>query len=374
MNILIAPDSFKGSLSADQVARTIQEALLEEWDHLSITTKPMADGGEGTIEAILAATKGKRIQLTTSGPLGNSIQTSYAILSSNTAIVETAMHAGLDQVPEHLRNPYKTTSYGVGEAILDAINKGCDKIIVALGGSATNDGGLGMLSALGMKAFDDKGNILKGFGQDLLYINRISFDELDERLSSIELHIACDVDNPLVGTHGASFVYGPQKGANYQQIETLDHRLAHFAKLVESQLHKEFQHIPGAGAAGGLGFAFLVLGGQLVPGAKLVANTIGLTSLIKEADIVFTGEGQSDFQTLYGKAPGYIANLGKQYNVPVILLSGSLGEGLEKLRTVFSGCFSIANRPMPLDACIKDTIPLLKEQTKQIFSLIQSIK
>lgn len=374
LNILIAPDSFKGSLSAEQVANTIREALLEDWQHLSITTKPMADGGEGTIDAILAATKGKRIHLTTTGPLGEPISTSYALLHSDTAIVETAMHAGLDQVPNHLRNPYHTTSYGVGEAILDAINKGCKKVIVALGGSATNDGGLGMLRALGMEAFDKNGNALKGFGEDLLNLDRINLDTLDSRLSSIELQIACDVDNPLNGPNGASYVYGPQKGANSNQMEVLDKRLFHFAQLVENQLQQNFHRTPGAGAAGGLGFAFLILGGKLVPGAKLVADTIDLSSSVKKADLIFTGEGQSDFQTLYGKAPGYIASLGNDYQVPVVLLSGSLGEGTEKLRELFAGCFSIANRPMSLEQCLEDTIPLLKEQTKQIFSLIQTIK
>lgn len=374
LNILIAPDSFKGSLSAEQVALTMKQALEEEWNHLTIQTKPMADGGEGTIDAILAATKGKRIHLTTSGPLGEPIDTSYARLSTNTAIIETAMHAGLYQISEDKRNPYNTTTYGIGEAILHALDQGCKKIIVALGGSATNDGGLGMLRALGMEAYDEENNLLQGFGRDLLLLHRLSFDKLDKRLNSVELQIACDVDNPLCGPTGASTIYGPQKGATPEQVEALDRGLSQFATLVQHLTAKKYHDIPGAGAAGGLGFAFLLLGAKLIPGAKLVADTIDLVSSVKDADLIFTGEGQSDYQTLFGKAPGYVASLAEAYQVPIILLSGSLGDGMDQLREKFAGCFSITNRPMSLDECMNETVPLLKEQTKQIFSLFQTKK
>ena len=374
MKILIAPDSFKGSLSAEQVALTIKQALEEEWNHLTISTKPMADGGEGTIDAILAATNGKRIQITTAGPLGAPIQTSYALLPSNTAIIETAMHAGLYQIHHEERNPYNTTTYGIGEAILHALDQGCKKIIVALGGSATNDGGLGMLRALGMEAYDQENNLLQGFGKDLLHIHRISFDKLDKRLRSVELEIACDVENPLCGSTGASAIYGPQKGASPEQVDALDKGLLRLATLVKHKTEKEYHHVPGAGAAGGLGFSFLLLGGKLIPGAKLVADTIDLAAHVKDADLIFTGEGQSDYQTLFGKAPGYVATLAEAFQVPVILLSGSLGEGTDQLRKKFAGCFSITNRPMSLEECMKETIPLLSEQTKQLFSLFQTIK
>ncbi|WP_018931158.1 glycerate kinase [Gracilibacillus lacisalsi] len=373
MKIVVAPDSYKGSLSAAEVANTIKTAIQASGSH-EVITKPMADGGEGTIEAILSATSGEQVQISTLGPLGTTIQTSYAIINQTTAVIETAMHAGLYQVPTEKRNPDLTTTYGMGQAILDALDKGCQQIIVGLGGSATNDGGLGLLQALGLKAFDKNGNPVDKFGKDLLHIETVQLDDLDPRIQDVDFRIACDVDNPLCGKLGASAIYGPQKGASLEQIQLYDNALNKFAHLIEDQLHHNWQQVSGAGAAGGLGFAFLSLGGQLESGASLIADAIHLEQSIKAADLIFTGEGQSDEQTLYGKAPGFVAETANNYNTPTILLSGSLGGNTAKLREHFAGCFSIVNQPLSLGECMENTSTLLKEQTLQIMSLIQAIK
>ncbi|WP_163578875.1 glycerate kinase [Gracilibacillus saliphilus] len=373
MKIVVAPDSYKGSLSATEVANTIKIAIQTSGSH-EVITKPMADGGEGTIEAILSATSGEQVQISTLGPLGTTIQTSYAIINKTTAVIETAMHAGLYQVPNGKRNPDLTTTYGMGQAILDALDKGCQQIIVGLGGSATNDGGLGLLQALGLKAFDKNGNPVDKFGKDLLHIETVQLDDLDPRIQDVDIRIACDVDNPLCGKLGASAIYGPQKGASSEQIQLYDNALNKFAHLIEDHLHHHWQQVPGAGAAGGLGFAFLALGGQLESGASLIADAIHLEQSIEAADLIFTGEGQSDEQTLYGKAPGFVAETANNYNTPTILLSGSLGGNTAKLREHFAGCFSIVNQPLSLAECMENTSTLLKEQTLQIMSLIQAIK
>ncbi|MFC4401854.1 glycerate kinase [Gracilibacillus xinjiangensis] len=370
MNIVIAPDSYKGSMTATEVAITIKEALKEVAND-QLTIKPMADGGEGSIEAILSSTYGKKVSLQTTGPAGKQIDTYYAIIDQKTAIIETALHAGITQVPEKDRNPDITTTYGIGEAINDAIDKGCNKIIVGLGGSATNDGGLGMLQALGMKAYDKNKNELGPFGKDLLMVETIDLSGLLPKLKSIDFSIACDVDNPLCGQHGASFVYGPQKGATNIQINTYDLALLKYADLIEKCLNMQLKEMPGAGAAGGLGFALLVLGGQLESGAKLIARATKLDEAIKDADLVITGEGQSDEQTLYGKAPSFVADIAKQYQVPTILLSGGLGENIDPLREKFAGCFSIVNKPLSLQECMDNSKELLYAQTKQIRTLIQ---
>ncbi|RCW74808.1 glycerate kinase [Saliterribacillus persicus] len=371
MNILLAPDSFKGSLSSMEAAKIMREAIKEICND-EVTIKPMADGGEGTIEAILSATEGKEIQLTCSGPLGNSIQSSYAIIDGNTAIIETALLAGLTQVPNEKRNPEYTTTYGIGEAILDGLERGCTSFIIGLGGSATNDGGLGMLQALGLRAWDEDGNTLTGFGSDLKNIHKISTEHLDPRLDEISIKVACDVDNPLCGPNGASYIYGPQKGGTAEQVEFLDKALDNFGSLLEKDRNLSLKTIPGAGAAGGLGFALLALGGELVSGAQLIAQATLLEETLKKSDLVITGEGQSDQQTLFGKAPGYIADLANKHDIPILLISGSLGDDSDKLREKFNGCFSIVNKPLSLEACMEHSSELLAKQTKQIITLIHS--
>lgn len=374
MNIVIAPDSFKGSLTAIQVSDVIENAIKDYNEQFKVIKKPMADGGEGTIDAILSATTGEVISINCTGPLGALIPTSYATIDDGqTAVIECAKMAGLIQVPEEKRNPDHTTTYGIGETILAALDKGCTSIIIGLGGSATNDGGLGMLLALGMEAFDEQGNKVGIYGQDVHKIRSVDFSKIDSRLNDVAIKVASDVDNPLCGTRGASSIYGPQKGATAEQVKSYDQSLYNFSRLVESNLQTSIRDVAGAGAAGGLGFGLLAIGGQLVSGAELLANAIDMETAIQKADIVLTGEGQSDAQTLYGKAPGYIASVAAKYDVPTILISGGIEEE-EQLSHVFAGSFSIINKPLTLQACIEQADTLLYQQTKQVIQLVSTLK
>lgn len=373
MNIVLAPDSFKGSLTANEVAETMKRAILDLDQNHTVITKPMADGGEGTLDAVLSSIHGEKITVTCTGPLGEQIETSYAIIDSNQAVIELASIAGLVQVPLNQRNPDHTTTFGLGEVIKDALNRNCSSIIIGLGGSATNDGGLGMLIALGMKAWNEEGVLLKGFGKDLFQLSKISLKELDPRLQKVELIVASDVDNPLFGEKGASFVFGPQKGATPTQVARYDQAMKRYGGLIEKELRRELTNIPGTGAAGGLGFALLALNAKLTSGAKLLANQIALQDDIQKADLVITGEGKSDEQTLYGKAPGYVASLAFKYRVPVVLLSGSLDGDLDVLRRSFSGCFSIINKPTTLNESMNQAKHLLYEQTRLLINFISEI-
>lgn len=373
MNIVITPDSFKGSLSSIQVADIMEKAILDNHPHFSVIKKPMADGGEGTIESLLSSTNGKMISVQCTGPLGHKISTSYAIVNEQTAIIECARIAGLTQVPMHKRNPDHTTTFGMGEVMIDALNKGCTSFVIGLGGSATNDGGLGMLLALGMEAFDKHGKNVGIFGKDVQSIQQVNFSKLDPRLKNVNIKVASDVDNPLCGEKGASAVYGPQKGATEEQVKIYDLALKKYSSLIESILNQSIQEIPGAGAAGGLGFGLLAIGAKVVSGAKLLAHQMNIEKNIQKADLVLTGEGQSDRQTLYGKAPGYIATLAAKYDVPTVLISGGLKD-VEQLSSTFAGCFSIANQPLTLKDCMEQADSLLYEQTRQIVQLITHLK
>jgi glycerate kinase len=254
-----------------------------------------------------------------------------------------------------------------------ALDKGCTSFVLGLGGSATNDGGLGMLQALGVKTWDINGDELGPFGFDLLQVAKVSLAELDARLSSVAIKVACDVDNPLCGGKGASAVYGPQKGATADQVDLYDKALNRYGDLIESEINKSYKNTAGAGAAGGLGFALLAIEAELVSGAKLIAGGANLEAYIKCADLVFTGEGQSDAQTLYGKAPGYVADLAATYGVPVVLLSGSLAGDLDVLNEKFAGCLSIVNKPLSLETCMENAAGLLFDQTKQVMHFWRSI-
>ena len=373
MNIVLAPDSFKGSLTSIQVTKIMKKAIIDMNSNYTVVEKPMADGGEGTIESLLTATKGKNIPIKCTGPLGEEIHTAYAIVESKTAVIECASIAGLIQVPINERDPDFTTTFGIGEAMIDALDKGCTSFIIGLGGSATNDGGLGMLLALGMKAWDQDGKEIGMFGKDVHNVSRLSFSEIDSRLAKINIKVACDVDNPLCGEKGASAVYGPQKGATSEQVEKYDHSLNNYGDVIETAVNKRIKSIPGAGAAGGLGFALLAIGAKVVSGAELIADAMHMADAIQEADLVITGEGQSDVQTLYGKAPGYIASLAAKSNVPVVLISGSL-EDVDKLSDSFAGCFSIINKPLSLEVCMDQADSLLYEQTKQVVQLVSLIR
>lgn len=373
MNVVIAPDSYKGSLSAVEVSETIKAAIETVIPTSKIVMKPMADGGEGTIEALLTATLGETIPIVCTGPLGDQIKTEYAILKDGTAVIEYAKIAGLMQVPTLQRNPDYTTSFGLGEVIKDALDRGSTSFIIGIGGSATNDAGLGMLLALGMKAWDTKGNNVGVFGTDIHRVAKLSYSNLDTRLNKADIKIACDVNNPLYGKAGASYIYGKQKGLTKKQIAGYDSAIKIFSQLIKEEIRQDYSQVPGAGAAGGVGFALLTTGSQLMSGAELLASEMHLAEAISQADLVITGEGQSDEQTLYGKAPSYVAKLSRKYDVPTMLISGSLKDR-NRLNELFIASFSITNKPLSLEECMREAKSLLYEQTKQVMRLLHYFK
>lgn len=366
MKILCAPDSYKGSMSSVKVAEIMKNAFRSIVPDVKVDLKPMADGGEGTLHAMWEATEGEIIEFDCKGPLGHLRKSRYLELADNTAVIEGAEIAGLPLVPKEQRNPDWTTTYGIGEAIIHALNRGNKKLILALGGSSSNDGGLGMFQALGVKAFDIDNQEVGILGKDLFQVDHVDFGSLDSRIQNVQIQVACDVDNPLTGPKGASHVYGPQKGADERQVIVYDEVLLRYSRLVEEAFNESFAERKGAGAAGGLGFAFLALGGELHSGAELVSNAIKLPEAVNKADLILTGEGQSDEQTLYGKAPGFVAELAVGDHTPVILLSGSIEGQTDKLNKLFTGCFSIVPGPRSLEDCMENGETYLYQLTQQI--------
>ncbi len=373
MKIVLAPDSFKGSMTASQAAEAMAKAIHSISYDVETILKPMADGGEGTLDALLKATNGERVSFLCHGPLGELFESHYVEVGEKTAVIECAAISGLPIVPREKRNPDLTTTYGLGEAILYALDRGAQELIIGLGGSSTNDGGLGMLQALGMKVSNANGERTGIFGKDLFEVDSINLSSLDSRLQEVSIKVACDVDNPLTGKRGATYVYGPQKGANPEQVEAYDHALGKWGQLIERGQGRSFANQAGAGAAGGLGFALLAIGAELHSGAKLVSEAIGLEKSIAQSDLVITGEGQSDVQTLYGKAPGYVGKLADKYSKTAILLSGSLDGELDKMNGTFSGCFSIVPGPRSLDECMEEGETYLYEACRQLVSFYKRL-
>lgn len=328
MNVTIAIDSFKGSLSTFESGNAVKEALLSVYPEADVHIRPLADGGEGTVDALVSASDGDYREVEVCGPLGENILSNYGIISSGSvAVIEMSAAAGITLVNESARNPLLTTTYGVGELIKDAVHSGCRKFIIGIGGSATNDGGTGMLSALGYRFLDTDGNEILLGARGLENLAEINSDNVIEELAECEFYVACDVTNPLCGINGCSNIYGPQKGANEQMIADMDTWLKNYANLTKSYNPDADPDHPGAGAAGGMGFAFLsYLNAKLVPGIDLVIEHINLESYIKKSDLVITGEGRLDGQSCMGKAPIGVAALAKKYGKPVIAFSGIVSE------------------------------------------------
>lgn len=352
VKILIAPDSFKESSSSIEVANSIEIGLLDVFGpQVECIKLPMADGGEGTVSALVAATKGKLVKKTVTGPLGKPVEAFFGILGDQkTAVIEMAAAAGLHLVPPKERNPFVTTTYGLGELIIEALNYGVTKLIIGLGGSATNDGGAGMIQALGGKIITSEGTDVVFGCQELHKVETIDLSNIDSRIYDIELEVACDVDNPFIGPNGASFIFGPQKGASPQDVETLDQSLTHFATVIEEQLHIAIKELPGAGAAGGLGGAIhSLLGGKLRRGIEIVTNVLRFEEAVKDCDLIFTGEGKIDGQTIYGKTPIGVAKIAQKNNIPVIAIAGTLGAGYEKVyEHGITAAYSIVPGPVSL--------------------------
>ncbi|MDQ1910292.1 glycerate kinase [Paenibacillus sp. GD4] len=371
MNVVIAPDSFKGSLSSLKAGTIMKQAILREVPHAVVTVIPIADGGEGTVDTLVAATDGALVPLTVTGPLGELVEARFGLLPDGTAVLEAAGICGLTMVPPALRDPTKTTSRGIGEMLQAAMDQGHRRFILGLGGSATNDGGVGMLQALGGRFLDGFGKPVDGFGSSLADIRSVEMSGLDARLKDCEIQVACDVRNPLCGESGATYVFGPQKGATPEQLQTLESAMSGYAALVEGHLGQQGLSLqPGAGAAGGLGFAMLVLGAKLKPGAEVLGEAVKLSEHIAGADWVITGEGRSDHQTLYGKLPIHVAGLARAAGVPALLISGSLGSEAEKLLDHFRAVFSIVPEPVTLEDCMANAQTYLYDRVRSIARLL----
>lgn len=373
MKIVVAPDSFKGSLSALEAANYIEAGIIEASGNIEVVKIPAADGGEGTVEALIMGAGGNIIRKTVTGPLNNKIDSFFGILGDGTtAVIEMAAAAGLTLIPADKRNPLDATTYGVGELILAAVDRGCNRIIVGLGGSATNDGGMGMAQAFGVEFTDREGNLLGQGGRFLADISSIDVSKIDKRLSGVEIVAACDVKNPLFGPEGASHVYGPQKGAFPEMVKFLDEGMENYANCIERDLGTSIANIPGSGAAGGLGGGLIAFTGAVLrPGIDIVIETCKFEGVVKDADLLITGEGRTDFQTAYGKVPVGLAAIAKKYEVPVVCLSGGLGNGFEEVYGCgIDSAFSIINNAMPLQEAIANAGELLTQSAYALTRLI----
>ncbi|WLI26975.1 glycerate kinase [Pseudomonas rhodesiae] len=369
MKIIIAPDSFKDSLSAAGVAQAIVEGLTQVWPDAQMIQCPMADGGEGTVDAVLAACHGELRRQTVHGPLGAPVQARWGWLAdSHTAIIEMAEASGLQLLPPDQRDACRTTTFGTGELIRAALEAGARRIILAIGGSATNDGGAGAMQALGVQLFDADDQPLPPGGLALAQLARISLDSLDPRVGEVRFEIAADVNNPLCGPHGASAIFGPQKGASPQQVRQLDAALGHFADHCARVLPTDVRDEPGSGAAGGLGFAAKAfLGAQFRAGVEVVADLVGLDAAVRGADLVITGEGRFDAQTLRGKTPFGVARIARQHGVPVIVIAGTLGEGYEQMYSHgVDAAFALPSGPISLEQACSEAPRLLRERAADI--------
>lgn len=369
MKIVIAPDSFKGSCSAKEVADAIAKGIKNAFPQAEIIKAPVADGGEGTMETLVEATNGHTVECLVKDPLGNRITASYGILGDGkTCVVEVASASGLHLVPPEKRNPYTTSSYGTGELIKQALDDGYRTFIIGLGGSATNDGGAGILQALGIKFFDDEGKEITGAGGELGKIASIHTENFDPRIKDCKFIIASDVDNPLVGEKGASVVFGPQKGATAEMVQQLDKNLSHFANKIEEVTGISLHQLKGAGAAGGIGGAFQAFfPSERRKGIDVVLEYICFEEKLKGADLVITGEGQVDYQTAFGKTPMGIAERAQKAHVPTVILAGSVGKNIEALYSYgVIGVYSIIDRPLTLEEAMQETKTLLEKTAEQV--------
>ncbi|BBR54167.1 MULTISPECIES: glycerate kinase [Pseudomonas] len=374
MKVVIAPDSFKDSLDAAGVARAIGAGLAEVWPDAERVECPMADGGEGTMDAILAASHGELRRQVVRGPLGHSVEAGWGWLAeSRTAIIEMAQASGLQRVPTDQRDACRSSTWGTGELIAAALAAGATRIVLAIGGSATNDGGSGMLRALGLRLLDADGQALEEGGLALGRLARIDASDLDPRLAEVQVEVAADVDNPLCGPNGASAIFGPQKGASPAQVQALDQALGHFADLCAQLLGDDVREFPGCGAAGGMGFAAKAfMGAQFRPGVEVVAELAGLDALVQGADLVITGEGRFDAQTLRGKTPMGVARVAKRHGVPVVVLAGTLGEGYQQLYAHgIDAAFALASGPMSLEQACAQAAQLLQARATDVARLWQ---
>ena len=375
MNILVAPDSFKDSLSASEASRIISEAISAVIPSASIHQIPISDGGEGLLEALLTPLQGTLVSVSVKDPLHRTIEASYGLVDQGkTAIIEMATASGLELLSIEERNPLITSTYGTGELIKNALDKGCTKIIIGLGGSATNDGGIGMIKALGGLFLDQYNQEIPDGGAALSTLHSIDLSGLDKRLQQVAIVCACDVDNPLTGPSGASYVYAKQKGASDNMLAVLDSNLSNYATVIKATLNKDLEHISGTGAAGGTAMGLLAfLDATLTPGIALITELLHLEKHIKEAQLVVTGEGKIDIQTLHGKTIMGIASLAKKHSIPVLVFTGSIGHGISEIYDQgVTAIFSIVSEPMSLETAIKNASELLKTSVTNVFTSLNT--
>ncbi|WP_312817499.1 glycerate kinase [Atlantibacter subterraneus] len=374
MKIVIAPDSWKESLTALEVATAIEDGFRQIFPDAEMVKIPMADGGEGTVEAMVAATQGRIVNLRVTGPLGEPVDAFYGLSGDEQqAFIEMAAASGLESVPPARRDPRITTSWGTGELIRHALDAGVRHIIIGLGGSATNDGGAGMVQALGARLLDQQGEPL-GFGGDALsQLARIDISQHDKRLAECRIEAACDVTNPLTGEEGATAIFGPQKGATPEMIKQLDNALTHYGQIIERDLDKSVMTLKGGGAAGGMGVAlYAFCGADLRQGIEIVTEALALDAAVRDADLVITGEGRIDSQSIHGKVPIGVARVAKRYAIPVIGIAGSLTADVEVVYDHgLDAIFSVIPRICTLDEALENAAENLRMNARNIAAVIK---
>ena len=374
MRIIVAPDSFKGSVSALGVAEAMERGILAVFPEAEVLKVPIADGGEGTVEALVAATGGRLLHNSVRGPLGDPVRAHWGISGDgSTAFLEMASASGLPLVSKDRRDPRITSTFGTGELMKAALDAGLRKLVIGIGGSATNDGGTGMARALGVRLLDAEDRDLPEGGAALASVARIDLSGLDPRLKDASILVACDVDNPLCGPRGASAVYGPQKGATPEMVAELDAALGVFAGVASMATGRDVALVPGAGAAGGLGAGLLFFTpANLRPGVSIVLETTGFEALVQGADLVITGEGRTDFQTAMGKAPVGVAAVAKRHGVPVVCIAGGLGDGADDvLAHGIDALASTVPQPMTLEACMTQGAALVEAAAARVCRLLK---
>lgn len=374
MKIVVAPDSYKGSLTAGEVAVSIERGIKRVFADAEVLKIPMADGGEGTVQSLVDGTGGEIIKVNVKDPLMREVEAFYGILGDKkTAVIEMAAASGLPLLSKDERDPMKTTTYGTGQLIKNALDKGCRNIIIGIGGSATNDGGAGMIKALEAKLLDENGKDIGFGGGSLGKLSKIDITDMDARLKECSITAACDVDNPLCGPKGASHIFGPQKGADEEMVEILDHNLANYAGVIKRDLGTNIIDVPGAGAAGGLGGGLMAfLNAKLRNGIDIVIDVTGLDKKLKGAQLVITGEGMIDYQTAFGKTPYGVAKCAKKYGIPVIAIAGGIGQDADTLyQKGFDSIFSIVDKPMSLEQSMKDGSILLENAAERIMRVLK---
>tara|TARA_B110000438_G_scaffold101946_1_gene100848 strand:+ start:7900 stop:9036 length:1137 start_codon:yes stop_codon:yes gene_type:complete len=371
--ILISPQEYKESLTGIEVAKAMKEGILEVNKNIEIELAPVADGGDGTLQTMVDVTNGEIISKKVKNPIDDIINSEWGKLGDNkTAVIEMAKASGLALLKDEQKSALNTSTFGTGQLFKDALDSGIKNFIVGIGGSATNDGGAGFISALGAKLLDKNDSEVKPCGANLSKISKIDLSNFDKRVSDITVNVACDVNNPMCGEHGASAIFGPQKGASNSDIKILDANLLHWSKIIKSQFNKDILNVPGSGAAGGLGGGLMAfVNAKLSSGADIILNSLDYDKKLIGVDLVIVGEGQTDKSTQFNKSPVAVAQRAKKLGIPVICISGSLGEGyLDSSSQGINAYFSIVNKPMSLDIALNNAYDLISKSTKEIYKTL----